>query len=113
MKKFLSIFATVLILMLPLRAEAKSDLCGQVVVSTWPVALQKKAARVCRCESSNNPSARNPDSTATGLFQILRGTWFDYGSGNIYNPYDNSSTGYRIFKGQGWGAWTPSRKCWS
>lgn len=33
------------------------------------------ALRIAKCESSLNPLAKNPNSTATGLYQFLDGTW--------------------------------------
>jgi soluble lytic murein transglycosylase-like protein len=101
----------------PVTAEAKprTDLCAKVVAATWPASLQRRAARVCRCESSGNPNAKNPRSTARGLFQVLAGTWRDYAKAgeDIWNPYDNSTVGHRIQRGQGWGAWEESRGCWA
>lgn len=38
-------------------------------------------------ESGANARARNPNSTATGLFQFIRSTWEQYGQGrDIYDP---------------------------
>lgn len=47
--------------------------------------------RIAKVESGNNPNAKNPNSSASGLFQITDGTWRDlqkkYGlSGNKNNP---------------------------
>lgn len=33
------------------------------------------AVRIAKCESSLNPSARNPDSTAKGLYEFVDATW--------------------------------------
>lgn len=35
--------------------------------------------RVIRCESGGNAQAKNPHSSASGLFQIVNGTWRSYG----------------------------------
>lgn len=47
--------------------------------------------RIAKVESGNNPNAKNPNSSASGLFQITDGTWRDlqkkYGlSGNKNDP---------------------------
>lgn len=34
-----------------------------------------KALRVAKCESGLNPLAKNPSSTATGIYQFLDSTW--------------------------------------
>jgi hypothetical protein len=34
---------------------------------------------IAACESSGNPTARNPRSSASGLYQAVEGTWHGYG----------------------------------
>ena len=41
-------------------------------------------------ESGFNPRAKNPNSTASGLFQFIEGTWKDYGRGDVFDPYANA-----------------------
>lgn len=45
-------------------------------------------------ESSWNPKADNPTSTAYGLFQFLDSTWGNYG-GKTHNPYKQVNKGLR------------------
>ena len=67
-----------------------------LVVAYWPPELVEWALRIMACESGGNPSARNPSSSAAGLFQFLRSTWDrgpapalglgSYDSGAVYDP---------------------------
>jgi hypothetical protein len=41
-------------------------------------------------ESGFNPRAKNPNSSASGLFQFINGTWKDYGRGDVFDPYANA-----------------------
>lgn len=46
-----------------------------LVETYFPPERVEEAMRVMACESGGNPAAKNPNSTATGLFQFLDGTW--------------------------------------
>ncbi len=46
-----------------------------LVEQYFPAERVQEAMRVMACESGGNPNAKNPTSTATGLFQFLTGTW--------------------------------------
>ena len=60
-----------------------------------------------------DPYAKNPKSTATGIFQILLGTWEDSGcTGSRTDFEDNIRCGYRVLARQGLGAWNASREVW-
>jgi murein L,D-transpeptidase YcbB/YkuD len=78
--------------------------------------LGNQAVSVATCESSLNPNAYNPAPPyAMGLFQIAKGTWAEagIGSGNPYNPTDNSNAARRLYNRQGWAPWVcqPSSGC--
>lgn len=69
---------------------------------------------------TGNPNAKNPDSTAAGLFQFLRGTWNSvpvsitggsYDSGAVYNPEANIAAAAWLQENAGWGQWTVNRLC--
>ena len=49
-------------------------------------------------ESSWNPNAKNPKSTAYGLFQFLNGTWGSTGIGKTSNPGLQAEAAMRYFK---------------
>jgi hypothetical protein len=56
------------------------------------------ALRIANSESSNTPSAKNPRSTAGGLFQVVDQTWKDYkgAPGKKYNVDENIRVGTDI-----------------
>ena len=43
---------------------------------------------VMMCESGGDPSAVNPRTGDTGLFQYNPNTWYAWGGGDIWNPYE-------------------------
>jgi hypothetical protein len=47
------------------------------------------ALRIANCESGYSRIARNPNSTATGIYQFLTSTWENYCIGNRLNPEAN------------------------
>jgi hypothetical protein len=70
------------------------------------------ANRVIMCESSWNEEARNPNSSAKGLFQIIDGTWESNGcTGDVLDAKDNISCAKRIFLRRGWQPWLASKHC--
>lgn len=54
------------------------------------------AFNIMWCESKGNPNARNPHSTATGLFQIL---------GGPTDPAANVKLAYQMYSKRGWQPW--------
>lgn len=48
-------------------------------VNGYPCGADLPPCRVLRCESGGDPTAENPTSTASGLWQILDGTWSRFG----------------------------------
>ncbi|HEX6489666.1 MAG TPA: transglycosylase family protein [Candidatus Dormibacteraeota bacterium] len=67
------------------------------------------AERVARCESGDNPSARNP-SGASGLFQIMPGTWAGtpYASQSPFDAVANARAAAWIYARRGGSAWSCS-----
>ena len=49
--------------------------CNAAIAQVWPQRLQGWARRIVWRESRNDPRAKNKRSTASGCFQIVRGTW--------------------------------------
>ena len=86
-------------------------------VSYMPVPAGKDVglilAAIAQCESENNPKAKNPNSSAKGLLQIIDGTWTSFAcQGNVYDPEDNMRCGLRIATMSGLHHWNESKQCW-
>ncbi len=78
-----------------------------------------RALRVIRCESGGDAVAKNPNSSASGLFQHLGSLWGDRtvksgnGGADIFDPVSNVAVAaWLVYEGGGWSHWNPSRHCW-
>ena len=74
-----------------------------------------KFIRVARCESGFNldPNAKNPNSTATGVFQIIIGTWDgNRCTGERWDFKDNIDCAYKLLDRRGFQPWEASAHCW-
>lgn len=61
-------------------------------------------------ESGGNPDAKNPNSSATGLMQVMASVWAsEYGlsASDLYEPEINLWVARKIRDTQGWTAWAP------
>lgn len=74
---------------------------------------------IIACESGGNPKAKNPSSTASGLFQFINGTWKAYG-GLEFAPTARQATveqqyivANRAFAREGYSPWNASKSCWA
>lgn len=69
--------------------------------------------RVARAESGFNPLAKNPHSSATGLFQILKSTWTATGcTGTSTIASDNIACARKLYDDAGTAPWTASEAGW-
>jgi hypothetical protein len=75
-----------------------------LVVFYWPPWAVDRMMRIMRCESLGDPTARNPSSGASGLFQIMPG-WKKIWGGDYFDPWINTATAYQIWLVQGFDAW--------
>lgn len=86
----------------------------KIMAAFGPV-VGPEAVKVAFCESSLNPYASHTNSSATGLFQIIKGTWNGYKcTGSRTDADDNISCAYKIYQNNGWGAnasWGASKGC--
>jgi len=48
-----------------------------------------KALNIAYCESKFDPIAKNPNSSASGVYQFLSQTWEFYCEGDVFNSEDN------------------------
>ena len=73
----------------------------------------REMIRIAKCESGYRLNAKNPTSTATGIFQILTGTWgYAKCEGSRTNMEDNIRCAYKVRDLQGNSAWNASKHCW-
>ena len=74
------------------------------------------ALRIAWCESRYDTNAKNPHSSASGLFQVMEGWWSGaWSSYPAFNPYDaeqNVKFAAWLFYNSGKQNWNPSRGCW-
>lgn len=74
---------------------------------------------IARCESGFNPNARNPTSSASGVFQWIRSSWISYsaraghGGRSVFEVWANVDTAGHAIATGGPGPWAASRGCWS
>ena len=105
------------------------DLVPPVVhrVSDWrPLVAQffqarhvDRALRVIRCESGGRANAKNPTSTASGLFQHLASMWPEravdagWAGADVFDPVANTAVAaWLVYHGGGWSHWYSSIGCW-
>lgn len=88
-----------------------------LVEAFFPEDQVDTAMRVMACESGGNPQAKNPTSTAAGLFQFLRGTWNwvadeiglpRYRTGAPTDPVMATKAAVWLQQTGGWAHW----ECW-
>lgn len=62
--------------------------------------------KIAKKESNMNPNAKNKTSSASGLFQIIAGTWFSNDClGNKYDYKDNTNCAWKIQTQRGFTPW--------
>ncbi len=88
-----------------------------LVATYFAAELVPTAMCLMAAESGGNPEARNPNSTAAGLFQFLKGTWDSmvpasvtggsYSSGQVFKPVPNVRAAAWLQAAAGWSQWSP------
>jgi hypothetical protein len=88
-----------------------------LVAAYFPADQVNLALRVMVCESGGNPTAKNPGSSASGLFQHLGKYWTKrsaaagFAGASIFDPTANVAVAAWL-AAQGWSHWNASRACW-
>lgn len=91
---------------------------GNVVWHALPAHADPDWTPVIQCESGGNPTAQNPSSTASGLFQFLDTSWLAYGGGQYAprakdaTPAQQTAIANRAYAQAGLIPWAASRSCW-
>ena len=91
-------------------ASGPSERWRPLVESHFPDEQVDRALCIIKHESSGEPTAKNPRSSARGLFQILGSLWaprFDVTYEALYEPELNVALAKEIWELQGWRAWSP------
>lgn len=87
-----------------------------LVETYFPPSEVNRALCIMGYESGGNPDAKNPTSTAAGLFQFLRSTWDNvpsavtggsYDSGRPYDAEANVRSAAWLQDRYGWTQWSP------
>lgn len=94
---------------------------GALVEAYFPAHEVETALCVSWLESKWNPDAKNPRSTAAGLWQFLRATWDraadvlglpSYAEGGPYDPDDATrAAAWLQARGTGWRQWSVYSSC--
>lgn len=68
---------------------------------------------IAMCESGFNPKIKNPGSSASGIFQIIKDTWEDHScEGDVFDAEDNIACAKKLYEKNGTRDWNPSKSCW-
>lgn len=84
-----------------------------LVADHFPTSEVDTAMCIIRHESSGDPRADNPRSTASGLFQILESLWgphYGVSTAELYDPPTNVRLASDIWENYGWWAWSPYKR---
>lgn len=76
-------------------------------------------APIIACESGGNPTAQNPNSTASGLLQFLDSSWIAYGGGKYAARAKDATVAQQMeianvaYARSGLAPWAASKPCWA
>ena len=111
------IFTAVLMLVTPAAAYA-CPVATTTKASPAKPSVTKLLADIMKCESNNRNVRNTQGSSASGYYQITKGTWQDHG-GREYAPEaikaskaEQTVVAKRILAKRGTQPWNASKKCW-
>lgn len=82
-----------------------------LILATFPDA--PIMVSIASAESGFDCGVRNPGSSASGCFQILKGTWRDYGCiGDVLDVEDNIACARKLYDKDGTRPWNESKYMW-
>jgi len=84
-----------------------------LVATQFPASEVDTALCIIEHESSGNPRADNPRSSARGLFQVLGSLWaphYGVSRSELFDPVTNTRIAADIWENQGWRAWSPYQR---
>ena len=104
------------------RAVARAAVVAAAGVA--PVALAELPASadpvldpIVQCESGGDPTAQNASSSASGLYQMVDGTWKAYGGSTAHarqaSVAEQTAVAQRLLADEGTSPWNASRSCWA
>ena len=59
---------------------------------------ERQALDIAYCESRFNPLAKNPNSSAKGVYQFIDKTWKNYCYGDVFDPEANIKCFMKLYK---------------
>ncbi len=84
-----------------------------LVATQFPADEVETALCIIEHESSGDPEADNPRSSARGLFQVLGSLWaphYGVSRSDLYDPITNTIIAADIWENYGWSAWSPYQR---
>lgn len=97
---------------LQIKEETPQDIIRRYS-ALWNEEVEEIALAIALVESEYNPNAKNPNSTAKGIFQFLDGTWEEKCEGDPLNAEDNIKCGVELIGKKEIWRWESSQDKWS
>ena len=91
------------------RAETQEERITRKIEEAFPD--DPLMVTIAKCESTLEPKAKNPNSSAKGVFQIMESL---HGDGrDLYDEDVNIEIAKKLYDENKYGDWYASRHCWS
>lgn len=93
------------------KIESPKEVYERVSLS-YSTSTKEIGRNIIQVESGWNPNAKNPESTASGLFQFIASTWQENCQGLIFNTEDNITCGLDLIEAGAINHWDASKHLW-